>query len=280
MCMFDVYRNELHAYQKLTFPVPTPFVYCAKWSPSRFILIMEDMNKRGVQFPSLWESKVDKQLAEKVLCSLSKIHAKWWRNPPDGCWNEKTRPYQSLISGFVTLRAVNRKYPKIIPPEVEEIYRLALWNFPALWKYWDRTGPHTMCHGDSHIGNFYIEEDGSVGVLDFQVKSREYPMRDVSYFLGCSYPVENLERDEEYLIKFYLTQLEKNGVPADDIPSYEECYFRYRLQTFYTLYAFAISAGFSDLMDAQLTETVMTRITSLMIRVDAKSALLQFISTI
>ena len=32
-------------------------------------------------------------------------------------------------------------------------------------------------------------------------------MRDVTYFLSCSYPEDDLARDEEMLIEFYLDKL-------------------------------------------------------------------------
>ena len=33
--------------------VDTPTIYCAKWSPSRFVVLMEDLSSK-VQFPSVW----------------------------------------------------------------------------------------------------------------------------------------------------------------------------------------------------------------------------------
>ena len=63
MSAFDVYRNELHAYADIKMPVQTPEIHVAKWSSSRFSLIMGDLSRQGVEFPNLWETKCDKEVS-------------------------------------------------------------------------------------------------------------------------------------------------------------------------------------------------------------------------
>ena len=80
----------------------TPKVYLAKWTPSRFVLVMEDLSSQGtlysimnngsysfflclfvcfnegVEFPNIWSKNVTKPLAKQVLTTLAKIHATYW----------------------------------------------------------------------------------------------------------------------------------------------------------------------------------------------------------
>lgn len=91
-----------------------------------------------------------------------------------------------------------------------------------------------MVHGDTHMGNFFIEPDQTIGTFDLQVKSEEHPMRDVAYFLACSYPEEDLPKHEKMLIKYYIARLKASGaVPEAELPTFEECWFQYRLHTWY-----------------------------------------------
>mmetsp|Transcript_17558 Transcript_17558/g.21274 ORF Transcript_17558/g.21274 Transcript_17558/m.21274 type:complete len:407 (+) Transcript_17558:141-1361(+) len=272
MCIFDVYRNELDTYANVKMPVLTPGVHVATWTPSRFVLAMDDLRKEKVEFPNLWEKHVDKALGKKVLSTLSKIHAKFWGNVPKGAWNDKTRPYKGKVMGLYTLYVVNKRCPGLIPDDVCKVFSQALWHWDTIRDFYSRSYPKTMCHGDTHIGNFYITKEGEVGTFDFQCKAEEHPMRDVTYFLSCSYPEENLERDEKELIRYYLSELEANGVPKSQIPSFENCWLQYRMQPFYTMYAFIFSGGFSDLMDPHQTNCGVKRIVAHFQRVDSAGA--------
>ena len=86
MCIFDVYRNELDAYASPHIFSPLrdfiPRVYCARWTPSRFVLVLEDLRQKGVSFPAIWKTTVTKTMAQKVLVTLAGLHAKFWNNCP------------------------------------------------------------------------------------------------------------------------------------------------------------------------------------------------------
>lgn len=279
MSVFDVYRNELNAYANIDMPVTTPKVHIAKWTRSRFVLVMEDLSAQGVEFPNIWSKHVDRDLAQQVLSTLAKIHAKFWgKNVPPGVWRDGQRPYFGIGMGFFTLWMVDRRCrPGLIPPAVHKVFEQALWHWVEYRAYQSRAVPLTMCHGDTHMGNFYIKKDGSIGTFDFQVLCEENPLRDVCYFLSSSYDPDELERDEESLIRFYLDRLREYGAPRDEIPTYEQALDMYRMQTFYALYAFVFSGGFASLMDAVQTNCGVGRIVRVMERLDAGKALYEML---
>jgi len=109
--------------------------------------------------------------------------------------------------------------------------------------------------------------------LIFKIFSEENPMRDVAYFLSSSYDGQLLEEDEGELIQFYLNKLAEFGVPKDEIPTFEEALFDYRIQLWAVMYAFVFSGGFSNLMDHVQTEAGVSRIVKVIERVDATGAL-------
>ena len=102
-------------------------------------------------------------------------------------------------------------------------------------------------------------------------------MRDVAYFLSSSYDPDLLEQDEQRLIRFYLKKLVDFGVPAEEIPTFEEAWFAYRMQLFYALYAFVFSGGFANLMDQTQTDCGVERIVRVMERVDSAGALYEML---
>jgi len=275
MSIFDVYRNELQAYADLEMPVRIPKVYISKYSASRFCLAMEDLREQGVTFPNIWETVVTKELAKSVLKTLAKVHAHFWNAAPEGCWKDANRPYKPKLMGLVTLYNVRKSLPDLVSDDQAQVFTTALWHWDKLRAYWSRSTPKTMVHGDAHMGNFFIEKDNTIGTFDFQVKAEEHPMRDVTYFLSCSYPSANLAQDEKELIEGYLSELEANGVPSPQIPTFAECWQEYRLHSFYAMYAFIFSGGFDggELMDSVQTQYGVGRICALMERIDAAGAL-------
>jgi hypothetical protein len=217
---------------------------------------------------------VDQKLGHQVLTSLAKIHAKFWGAPAKGVWTDANRPYFGIGMGIYTLFNVERTCKKgLVPAEVHEVFVQALYHWPAIRAFYSRAGPHTMCHGDAHMGNFYIKPDGSIGTFDFQVLCEEHPMRDVAYFLASSYDGDLLEKEEKDLIRFYLSKLVEFGVPQAEAPSFEDAWFMYRMQLFYAMYAFVFSGGFANLMDHVQTDAGVERIVRVMQRVDSAAAL-------
>lgn len=118
MSVFNIYSNELYAYEHLQLPIPTAKVHGAKYTRARFVLILEDLSERHVEFPNIWSKHVDYDLGTRVLTTLAKVHAAYWNNCPEGVWNERNRPYYGLGMGMYTLFNVEKHYKKgLVPPK-------------------------------------------------------------------------------------------------------------------------------------------------------------------
>jgi aminoglycoside phosphotransferase (APT) family kinase protein len=89
------------------------------------------------------------------------------------------------------------------------------------------TGPLTLLHGDSHLGNTFARPDGRSGLLDWQVVWRGPGMREVSYWMTTGLEPETRRAAERDLIGRYLEALRARGVK--DVPAFDTAFDRYRL---------------------------------------------------
>ena len=118
-----------------------------------------------------------------------------------------------------------------------------------VWKPYIRTltvGPPTLLHGDAHVGNTYLPaRRRTVGFLDWQVARRGNFSLDLGYFLQGALTTEDRRLHERALLEEYRDAL---GLPADEMPSPDEVWLRYRASvahglTLWLCTASAVSCG-------------------------------------
>ena len=83
--------------------------------------------------------------------------------------------------------------------------------------------PHCVLHGDIHLGNLYIEQDGTPGFFD-TLASRGPGMLEVSYHISASLDAADRRGSEGALVQRYLDELANNGV---DAPAFDEAMRQY-----------------------------------------------------
>ena len=130
--------------------------------------------------------------------------------------------------------------------------------------YWF-SGPLSLLHGDSHLGNFYISGD-DMGMLDFQAVHWGNGVRDVQYFLIDSLPVEVLAANEQDLLRYYVERRAHYGTAIDFDTSWQQ----YRSFSYHTLMTIVVSIGFGALNAEQdvLMEEILMRAVAAVQRVD------------
>ena len=89
------------------------------------------------------------------------------------------------------------------------------------------SGPLTLLHGDSHLGNTFAWADGRSGLLDWQVVWRGPGLREVSYWMTTGLEPEMRRAADRDLIERYLEGLRAGGV--QDAPAFDTAFDRYRL---------------------------------------------------
>jgi hypothetical protein len=71
--------------------------------------------------------------------------------------------------------------------------------------------PQSVIHADTHLGNLYVEADGTPGFFD-PICTRAPPMMEVAYHVCCALDLADRPRWEAALVQHYLDEMERCGV--------------------------------------------------------------------
>ena len=181
------------------------------------------------------------------LRGLARMHGDFWGGRverPELAWLEPFVPWDGMQ--YAPLPAALERLGDDAPASVHALSIDAL--IDDVWKPFIRTltvGPPTLLHGDAHVGNTYLVPDGSnftVGFLDWQVARRGNFALDVGYFLQGALTTEDRRGSERALLDEYRDAL---ALPADELPSGDEIWLRYRASVAHglTLWLCTASAG-------------------------------------
>ncbi len=238
-------------------PVPTPRAYAVQQRGSRFLMLLENLyavpgvtlhiNADVIQGPSL-------DTVRRCLATMARFHAHFHgidRDERERLLPTRLQPYTSpvmrAVSPWMGRRALRNCLDggalDIAPRHVES-YTRALDNWNRLVDHWT-SGPLTLVHGDSHLGNHYLCGEDA-GMLDWQAVQWGKGVRDVQYFLTDSLPAELLARHEGELFYFYLEQVSAHGVALDPAESWHQ----YRGFSFQTWMTIVVSMGLGAMTEA------------------------------
>ena len=139
-------------------------------------------------------------------------------------------------------RAMDRH--KVLGDQMDEsFHRIAniyLARTEEVVRLWGQ-GAGTLAHGDSHLGNLFVDVDGGnrSGFLDWAVVCRAPGMRDVAYTMCNSVPAEVRESIERPVVDRYCEILAGAGITLDPAAAWDQ----YRLFAVYSWVAAASTAG-------------------------------------
>ena len=114
------------------------------------------------------------------------------------------------------------------------------------------SGPLTLLHGDSHLGNTFALPDGRSGLLDWQVVWQGPGLREVSYWMTSGLEPDMRREHERELLDRYLEGLRAGGVP--NVPTSNAAFDRYRLFTAEAWDATAMTIAWPGLQAAENME--------------------------
>jgi len=97
--------------------------------------------------------------------------------------------------------------------------------------------PQAILHTDTHLGNLYIDRDGTPGFFD-SLSSRGPAMLEVTYHVTCALDTADRPRWEGALVRHYLDELSRNGV---DAPSFDEAMRQFGIFLAYGYLVFIIN---------------------------------------
>jgi len=226
-------------------PLEHPLVYAAPIDEVEedFLLVMEDLNARGADPRDATRPLTVDQAANGVR-GLARMHGRYWGDRVhrrDLDWLEPFVPWDGMQ--YAPLPAALERLGDDAPASVHALTIDGL--IEDVWKPFVRTltvGPTTLLHGDAHVGNTYLLPDGDVGFLDWQVARRGNFALDLGYFLQGAITTEDRRNHERALLEIYRDAL---ALPADELPSADEIWLRYRASVAHglTLWLCTASAG-------------------------------------
>lgn len=230
---------------KVPLPLEHPRVYAAviDEADEDFLLVMEDLTARGAD-PRDAVRPLSIEQAANGLRGLARMHGRYWGDRierPELTWLEPFVPWEGM--GAAPLPAALERLGDDAPASVHALSIEQL--IEDVWRPYIRTltvGPSTLLHGDAHVGNTYLLPDGHVGFLDWQVARRGNFSLDLGYFLQGAITTEDRRANERDLLEIYRGALE---LPADELPSTDEIWLRYRASVAHglTLWLCTASAG-------------------------------------
>jgi hypothetical protein len=207
----------------------TPDCYFAGFDEDRAqgIILMEDLARRGASFGDPQEARSIEEVA-RSLSQLAGFHAETWDFP--------ARPEPgSRLSWVETAPPFSRaSLQPVLEPEVWNAYVRMPRGAAASNRFHDvewakralramdvlsAQTPNCVIHGDTHLGNTFMEPDGTPGFYDI-VPRRAPPMVEVCYHIALSLDVVDRQAGERDLVGHYLDELKRHGVK--DAPPFDE----------------------------------------------------------
>lgn len=231
--MSSMHKDECLSYATLA-PVlglRTPVPYFSAWDEdnAQGIVIMEDLVARGVEFCSPLKPQSFEQVERRIKV-LGGFHAQTWDSPeiqPGGRW------------GWLTDTTVMwPHFDQYLEPEVWDHYIHLPQGAAVSTEFHDRDWmrdalkrmavlarslPYCACHGDTHLGNLYVDVDGEPGFFDC-ISYAGPGMIEITYHLVCALDLATRRKHEGALIQTYLETLRANGATP---PSFDEAMHQY-----------------------------------------------------
>jgi hypothetical protein len=249
--MHYMHAEEVHAYADVrpVSPLRCPACYFAGYDAQarQGIVIMEDLVARGVEFCHAQRPQ-HPELVAKRLTALARHHAMTWGKAdiqPGGRFG-----WAGHVADGFTRYASELLTPEIWQSYVDSARGAAVsvrfhsldWMKGVLAKLatFGRSLPNVLIHGDTHLGNLYIDIDGEPGFFD-SLPHTAPAMYEISYHLTCALDVPDRRAHERDLVAHYREELIRCGVtppPLDEFMRQYGCY----LSTGYAIFLLNASA--------------------------------------
>jgi hypothetical protein len=201
--------------------------------------------------------------AQGLIDAFATLHARFWESPRltrELSWVRtwSTRTGYGVLKRFYARGrrgALRRDRPEVTPA-VRAVAAALDRHTQAYYREFE-SGPLTLLHGDSHLGNTFAWPDGRSGLLDWQVIWRGPGLREVSYWMTTGLEPELRRVHERELIARYLEGLRAGGI--DEVPSQDAAFERYRLFAAEAWDATAMTVNWPGLQAQQNTDAAFRR---------------------
>ncbi len=215
-------EKEVRAYRDTMphLPLRTPGCYFAGLDEERLqgVVIMDDLVERGVNFCHPLKPQSFDDVARR-LTELAAFHAASWnsdRLEPGGEWDWLEYMPTSIGLYMQRFMGTEKLQNFIASPQgaaVSTKFHDEGWIAQSLENIVtaSRGQPQCVLHGDTHLGNLYVDTDGTPGFYDPQTL-RGPALLEVAYHVSCALDLASRKNWERELIAHYLAELSRHGV--------------------------------------------------------------------
>ncbi|WP_216893168.1 aminoglycoside phosphotransferase family protein [Nocardia alni] len=229
----EFYRNVRH---KLDIEVPK--TWYAGFDPTSYayLIVMEDLGETA-RFPDE-RTTLTRAQAEDMVGLLAGLHSRFYASPDLG---GPELPFKTWPDFWTTLtstpgfpEACDAGFVKAQPVLSDRLFARRAEIWPATQKSVDRHAelPQTLLHSDVHFRNWYIRDDGRMGLTDWQIATIGHWSRDFVYAMTTALTVEQRREWLPDLLHHYLDLMTHKGVAG---LSFDEAMLNIRQQLFTSL---------------------------------------------
>ena len=226
--MHYMHGEEVHAYADVAPHSPMRFPACffAGYDPDarQGIVIMEDLVARGVEFLHPQRPQQPEQVAQR-LTRLARHHAARWNSPefaPGGQFAWANHVADAVYFPTVLVPDIWKSFVDSARGAAASVCFHDLdWMIEAVAKFgrFAKTLPTTLIHGDTHLGNLYIDTDGEPGFFD-SLPHLAPAMYEISYHVTGALDVPVRRKHERELVEHYRQELIRCGVEAPSLDDF------------------------------------------------------------
>jgi len=231
--MLYLHKQEVHAYADVAphSPLRMPKCWFAAYDGKQGIVIMDDLVQRGATFLHPQRPEQPDAVAKRLV-RLAQHHALRWNSPdlePGGRYDWAPRV------------ADKTHVPSQLKPDIWGGYVRSARGAAASAKFHDldwmigaiaklaRLEPTldlTLVHGDTHLGNLYVDTDGEPGFFD-SIPGIAPGISEVSYHVAGALDMAVRADHERSLVACYREELVRCGIlppSLDDLMHLYGCY--------------------------------------------------------
>jgi Phosphotransferase enzyme family len=228
---------------QLKIEAPKGYHACIDLPSWRSMILMEDVvATKGAKFIST-ETRITRAQMEDLLANMAIWHGHFWDSPllkNQLRWLRTPTDFLNTIAplGFRFLCMQGIKHAQsVIPPSLlsrtDELWKALACSFEL-----NLQGPRTFLHGDPHIGQTYITNEGKMGYTDWQLVMQGGWAFDFTYALISALTVEDRRLWERDLLRFYLDRLHASGGPQ---LTFDDAWLCYRQNTIYPYFCWLMT---------------------------------------
>jgi hypothetical protein len=194
-------------------------------------LLLEDLTDTHT-VATAWPLPLTTEQCAAIVDTLARFHAAWWDDPrlgnTIGCWGGAAATDRMLRDLAERFAGFADRLGDSLPRERRELYERFLAAAPRLGERYHTHRDITIRHGDAHVWNVFMPQDGGADVRLFDWDSWRLGVAagDLAYMMALHWYPDRRRRLEHMLLDRYHATLLAHGVCGYGRSSLDEDYRR------------------------------------------------------